>query len=227
MTANAKAALVHRKWKRRHARAFGISSWLTTLYFRMHRPGVYMVPAEKVVKLLKDAKVHFVVMGTHGVGGWRSEPRATQDVDVLIAKRDHAKAVRIVHKAFPELLEEDFPVVTRFTDPDLDLVVLDLMKPQEGILRLVFRNSIAVEAYHRVPNLEMALVSKFAAMVSPNRRQAKKLIDGGDFVDIVEHNLKELDRKKLSKLAEVVYKGGGTEILKLVNDIEAGRRIEF
>jgi hypothetical protein len=43
----------------------------------------------------------------------------------------------------------------------------------------------------------------------------------------VETNLEAIDRKKLEKLAELVYKGGGKEILDHIIDIEAGRRIHF
>ena len=65
-------------------------------------------------------------------------------------------------------------------------------------------------------------------MVSPNRKYSKKLLDGGDFADIVETNLAAIDQiGKLLKLAELVYKGGGKEILELIKDVEAGRPIRF
>ena len=73
----------------------------------------------------------------------------------------------------------------------------------------------------------MALISKFAAMVSPHRQPRKKLYDGGDFMEIVEIHVKEIDYKKLKRLADKVYQGGGAEIMNLIEDIKAGRRIQF
>jgi len=80
----------------RHKVALGKSSQLTAIFRRMYKPQAPMVTPEVVIKVLNKAKVKFVLMGTHGIGGWRSEPRATQDVDVLISKSHHRKAVAAV-----------------------------------------------------------------------------------------------------------------------------------
>src|SRR6516225_5621358 len=77
----------------RHRIALTKSSQLTTIFRRMYKPKAAMITPEAVIKILNKAKVKFVLMGTHGIGGWRSEPRATQDVDVLILKSHHRKAV--------------------------------------------------------------------------------------------------------------------------------------
>jgi len=61
------------------------------------------------------------------------------------------------------------------------------MKPTQDVFRVIFRQTIPVEKTHEIPNLEMALASKFAAMVSPNRARDKKLIDAGDLVNVVLH----------------------------------------
>ncbi len=100
------------------------------------------------------------------------------------------------------------------------------MKPTELILQSVFRNCVLVEDYY-VPNLEMALVSKYAAMVSPNRPVAKKYIDAGDFIDVVRNNQADLDLSKMRRLGDLVYKGGGAEIVKFVKDAIAGRKLEL
>jgi hypothetical protein len=213
------------KQAKAHRRALATSSALAGFYRDMYRPEATMISPKKVIRLLKEAKVRFVLMGTHGLGGWRSQARATQDVDVLVAKKDHAKAVRILHEAFPKLVIEEGTIVTRFKDPVTGEPRIDLMKPLQTVYQMVFRHTHQVGDSHRVPNLEMALVSKFAAMVSPHRIKSKKIIDAGDFADIVEFNQVKLDRAKLRLLADQVYKGGGVEISKLVEDILAGRPI--
>ncbi len=147
-----------------------------------------MVKPEKVIATLHQAGVCCVLMGTHGLGGYRSEPRATQDVDVLVKKKDIRKAVRALRAAYPKLLVQDTPVVTRFIDPATDKPVIDVMKPTQQVYQVVFRYTIPVGKTHRIPDLEMALASKFAAMVSPNRTAAKKMMDASDFIDVFNHN---------------------------------------
>jgi hypothetical protein len=63
-------------------------------------------------------------------------------------------------------------------------------------------------------------------MVSPNRRLDKKLVDAGDFVNVILHNRARLNLPKLQRLAERVYPGGGAEVLRMVADIDAGRSIQ-
>ncbi len=212
---------------RSHLEALGTSSWLTAYFREKHQPMAARVTPERVIAVLHQAGVKPVLMGTHGVGGYRSEPRATQDVDVLVRKKDIRKAVRALQAEYPNLTITDFPVVTRFIDPSNQKPVIDVMKPTQSIFRAVFRHTIAVGDTHEIPQLEMALVSKFAAMVSPNRSEAKKLIDASDFVDVVVYNRKDLDLTKLQRLADRVYPNGGAEMRQLIADIDAGRRIQF
>jgi hypothetical protein len=210
-----------------HRDALRISSQLTRHFRRKYQPDTIMVTPEAVIKLLTKAGVKFVLMGTYGIEGYRTEPRATQDVDVMVRSADHAKAVKAVRQRFPKLRLEDYGVVTRFVDPATNLVVLDLMKPDQPPYEKIFRNTVTADEGYLIPNLEMALVSKYAAMVSPNRAYEKKLIDGGDFVDMVKKNRKDINRAKLRRLAETIYKGGGKEILQMIEDIAAGRPIKF
>jgi hypothetical protein len=211
----------------RHLEALRTSSMLTEWYRRGHRRDAAMVTPEGVIAALHRAGVRFVLMGTHGLGGWRSEPRATQDVDVLVTKKDLRKAVRSLAAAYPGLEIEDTPVVARFIDPATGKAVIDVMKPTQAVYQIVFRHTLPVGDTHRIPDLEMALASKFAAMVSPNRVQAKKLVDAGDFVDVVTHNRGAIDLPKLQRLADKVYPGGGAEIVRLVEDIDAGRPFQL
>jgi len=73
----------------------------------------------------------------------------------------------------------------------------------------------------------MALVLKFAAMVSPNRAHDKKLIDGGDFYNMAATNFKAIKMRKVKNLAELVYKGGSKDNHVLLENIRAGRGITF
>src|SRR5215212_2459105 len=89
---------------RDHLLALSISSELTTYFRRKFQPGSAMIIPEDIFPLFNHGKIKFVLMGVHGINGWRDEARATQDIDFLIAKKDHAKAIRIVQRAYPALL---------------------------------------------------------------------------------------------------------------------------
>lgn len=214
-------------FSRHHLDAMLLAGEIRETVRQMYFPRTAMVKPDQVIAVLNKAKVRFVLMGTFAVNGYRDEARATQDVDVLVRTKDHDKAVKAIRARFPKFLVEDFPVVTRFRDPVNSKPLIDLMKPLNDALQAVFKNSVQVGKSHRIPKLEMALVSKFAAMVSPYREQSKKLLDAADFVNMVENNLASIDAKKLKKLAELVYADGGIEILGLLADIKAGRRITF
>jgi hypothetical protein len=213
--------------RNRHKEALETSSYLTTLYRRMYRPMAAKITPRMVIKILQQAGVKCLLMGAHGIGGWKDKARSTDDIDLLVPQKQHGKAVKAIQEAYPDLAVADLPVVTRFSDKETGKEVIDLMKPVQDLFKVAFKYSIPVGKTHRVPDLEMALVAKFAAMVSPYRRPLKKHQDAADFMDMVEHNLNEIDFKKLQRLADKVYKGGAKEIGQLIEDIKAGRTLQI
>lgn len=200
--------------------------WLTRTQYKMHRPDAMQVDPEELIRVLNEAGVRFVLMGQHGISGWLSEPRATRDVDVVVEKRHFAKAVRAVQAAWPQLLVKEYPVVTRFMDPANNEPVIDLMRPND-VYREAFKNCVRVGKTHEVPNLELALAAKFAAMVSRNREEHKKHFDAGDFIQIVRRNHAEINIERLRQLGDAVYPGGGDELARFVEDVKAGRMLRL
>ncbi len=63
-------------------------------------------------------------------------------------------------------------------------------------------------------------------MISLMRVDKKKLQDAADFIDIVERN-PDIDLEMLEKLGDLVYNGGGKEILELVRKVRAGEKLEL
>jgi hypothetical protein len=212
---------------RNHLDALHASSWLTSYFRRKHQPMAIKVTPERVIKAVHEAGVKCVLMGTHALNTYRDEARATQDVDILVRKHEVRRTIRALRNAYPKLSLQDTPVVARFLDPTTGKGAIDVMKPTQTVYQIVFRHTVAIGETHRIPDLEMALASKFAAMVSPNRSRGKKLIDTGDFVIVVEHNRNILDVEKLKRLAEKVYRGGSAEIASLIEDIDTGRKIRI
>jgi hypothetical protein len=210
-----------------HLQALRIGSEVTRWFRKDREPHVLEVTPERVLAALHEAGINPVLMGTHGLNGYREQARATQDVDVLVPKRQVRKAVRVLEQAFPCLEVSENAAVARLIDPVTQKAVIDVMKPSARVLQVVFRHAVPIGDTHRIPDLEMGLVSKFAAMVSPNRQRQRKVQDAADFVDIVMYHKDDVDLSKLCRLAEYVYPGGAAEIRRLVEDIWAGRDIRL
>jgi hypothetical protein len=180
-----------------------------------------------VAKILNAAKVKYVLVGAHAANGYNSAPRNTMDVDILA--RHPKQACRVIAEAFPELTPMDCAVVVRFKRPDGD-VAIDVMKPGAPplwrelikIARTVKVDGVPVP----IPPVEGVLAAKLAAMVSPARAIEKKMFDAGDFIAIVKAN-ERIDLAFLERLGDLVYPGGGREILKLVADARAGKTLRI
>ncbi|HXG13268.1 MAG TPA: hypothetical protein VNK04_26150 [Gemmataceae bacterium] len=203
-----------------HARTLATSEALSRYYM----PHV-ILPAD-VVRVLNRGKISFVLVGAHAAFGWMHEARATKGVDVVVAAKHHAKAVRLLLEEFPRLEAVEWEVVTRLRDRDTQEVAIDVMKPRE-LYRAAFKHTHTVaqgKLKYRIPSLEMSLAMKFAPMISPNRDGAKKLIDAHDFIMIVRAN-PDIDLEKLAALGNLVYPEGGKEIVELVRRVRAGETL--
>jgi len=204
-----------------HAQSLATSSALSEYY------APNLITPQEVIRVLNEAKVRFMLLGAHGVGGWTREPRATKDVDVLVAARSHNKAVRALLTAFPHLQAEDHQVVTRLRDPETAAVMLDVMKPNQPLYHEALKHTHPVESggqKYLIPSLEMALAMKFSAMISLTRSDDKKHFDAGDFIRMVRAN-PDIDLRKLHTLGQLVYNGGGDEIVEMVRKVRAGEKL--
>jgi predicted nucleotidyltransferase len=182
-----------------------------------------------VIRILNNAAVRFMLVGAHGVGGWLQKPRASEDVDVLVAARSHKKAIKALTEAFPQLEVDDHPVVTRLRHRDTQKVIIDVMKPNQQLFREALKHTYTVQAdgqSYQIPSLEMALAMKFAPMISLHRSDEDKFIDAHDFIYIVKAN-PDIDLEKLAQLGELVYPGGGEEIVEKVRQVRAGERLNL
>ena len=112
-----------------HTRSLATSTALSVYYVEN------LITPLDVIKVLNDADVKFMLLGAHGIGGWLRDPRATQDVDVLVAMRSQKKAINALRTAFPQLDVEDHPVVTRFREKETGEVRIDVMKPNQELFR--------------------------------------------------------------------------------------------
>ena len=204
-----------------HARGFFKTTTLSS-YF-MER----MIDPYELIGVLNAAKVRFLLVGAYGLSGWTKKPRATEDVDILVGKQHHQKALRAVLEAYPYLEPVDLPVVTRLRDPETGDVVIDLMKPLQEPYAVALKHTRTVSTKghtYKIPSLEMALVMKFSAMISLYRAETEKVQDTHDFRQIIEVN-PDIDLDKLAELGEYAYPGGGKEVVEMVRRVRAGEKL--
>ena len=185
-----------------------------------------MVPGD-LIPVLRQADVDFVLAGAHGLGGWMVQSRATQDVDFIIRIKDSSRAADAILKKFPRFELQKNPEVWRFGQDGQWLV--DLILTRAPLFKRVINEYKEIHINKRlvkVPNLEAALAMKFASMVGHYRPGLKKMQDAVDFSSLLQAN-KVVDLKLLRELGELVFSGGGDNLLQCVEDVRAGRTLEI
>jgi hypothetical protein len=208
-----------------HAYAIGKSTRLTSYTKRHQRKAAMDITPQEVIDVLVAAGIrNWVLMGLHGYVGYMPDPRATQDVDVMVPYSERRRAKQAVAAAWPQLQVRELSQVTRFLDPlDLDSEgkpkpLIDVMHPWAPFQEVILKECVLVdpETQHRIPTVEAALVSKYAAILSPHRDREKKEYDAGDFRRLVRANRDRIRRADLHRLAGLVWEGGAEEIDRFI-----------
>ncbi len=184
----------------------------------------------EVLRVCNRERISFVLVGAYGLAAWFPDPRATQDVDLIVATKHVKKAVRVLSKAFPQLVPEDCEVVIRLRNTETEKIAIDVMKTSQPLMKAVFKHNqrIRYEGQDcRIPTLEMGLALKFGPMVSRlTRNDLKKLMDAHDFGMMVQHN-PVINLEKLAELGDLVYPGGGKEVVDLVDRVRTGKKLRL
>lgn len=215
-----------------HARAVRDSEDLRRSFLKMWKPRARpMVELKAILRTLQAKKIPFVLVGAHAIGSYTGRPRATKDVDILVrAGRNHARVVKAIRELYPELEVRKFQSLTAFFRPGERESVVDVAFPKRADNTAALETAVWVEdegIKYRVPTLECALANKYGAMVSVTRDIGKRAQDAVDFSFMVRHSTDEgqtpIDMDRLAELGEMVWPGGGgKEIVRLIEDINAG-----
>ena len=204
-----------------HAYGIRTSTRLTSYTKRHQRKAAMDITPQQVIDVFNAAGIKdWVLMGLQGYVGYMPQPRATQDVDIMVPYSRRARAAKAISTQWPELIVRESSQVTRFLDPlDLDQdgqpkPTIDLMQPWSPFQELILKEYVVVdkETQHRLPTLEAALVSKYAAMVSPHRDRDRREYDAADFRRMVRANRDRIRHDDLQRLAALVWERGGDEI---------------
>lgn len=171
----------------------------------------------EVLSLIKSTNVPFVMIGAHGIFQYTGKPRGTIDIDFIIGG-SMKRIIDAIHETWPKLKIARNPYKTSFMVGQHE--VIDLVKPTQPIFKLALNNKNG-----DIPSLEMALVLKYAAAISPNREKHDKRQDTVDFIRIVEKN--DVNTNEVMRLTQAaqLYDGASKEILKLIKDIKLGKEI--
>ena len=113
----------------------------------------------------------------------------------------------------------------RFLDPgDLDgngnpKPVVDIMLPWSPFQETILKQHVVVDkdSGNRLPSIEAAVVSKYAAVISPHRDLENKEYDAGDLRRLIKTNRDAIDMKVLQDLAGQVWEGGAEDIRRFVD----------
>ncbi len=208
-----------------HAYAIRTSTRLTSYIKQNHRNAAMDITPQDVIDVLNGAGVKgWVLMGLHGYVGYMPNPRATQDVDIMVPYSERKRAHKAIAEKWPELVVRELSQVVRFMDPsDLDpesepKPVVDLMSPWSPFQELILKEYVVVDeqTQHRLPTLEAALVSKYASILSPFRSREKKEQDAVDFRRLAKANQDRIQPEALRRLAGLVWEGGAEEIDRFI-----------
>src|SRR5262245_42444959 len=184
-----------------------------------------------VAEVLNDLQVKYVLIGGHVLGYFTGSPRATVDVYVIVSMAQASKAVKALGAKFPQLESKDPAHNVRFSsrleESRVDTERIDVVRARDPCLQRV------LSAYSRplqsrgkiihVPTAEAAVALKFAAAISPNRGDENRPQDRDDLVSIIRKQ-PTLRPEILSELGDLIYAGGGKELVDFVEAVRLGRR---
>ncbi|MFA0813218.1 nucleotidyl transferase AbiEii/AbiGii toxin family protein [Microbulbifer epialgicus] len=157
--------------------------------------------------------------------------RATVDVDFIIGGGHFDRAAKAVEANYSELRynNKTFHVTYDTTRNVKDPERIDLVHGTQPLFREVVSNhSVTIrDAGHviKLPSYEAAMALKYGAIVSPNRGD-KRNIDAYDLERLAKAR-KTSDERTLSKLGNLVFPGGGDELVDAIADMRLGKPVRL
>jgi hypothetical protein len=153
---------------------------------QMREIGREFISSSDIRKLLSKHDIPHMVVGAHALGEITGEPRATQDVDIIVKQDDYDRTIEIIQKRYGLRAEGN-----RIKDKEGNVLV-DVLTDDHPIY------ATAMETGDRSPSPEMILVMKFLAGINPLRRVDKKYMDRADFYNLLRHA--DIDENRVMEL---------------------------
>ncbi|MFK8067340.1 MAG: hypothetical protein AB8D52_03765 [Gammaproteobacteria bacterium] len=187
----------------------------------------------EVAALFEKERVSYVLIGGHMLSYYTGTARATVDVNFIIGGVDFSRAAEVIEKAYTQFQHHDRVYHVTYDSKksnQKDPERIDLVKDDFPLFREVVQKYChtlrASKHTVNVPTIEAAITLKFAASISPNRGDENKPVDNADLLRLVRSR-SELDISALTKLRDLVYRGGGKELVAIVEDIRSGKPVSL
>lgn len=187
----------------------------------------------EVAGLFEKERMCYLLIGGHMLAYYTGTARATVDIDFIVGGADFTRALDLIKKAYVQFQEHDrvYHVTFDSRKPKLnDPERIDLVKDGFPLFQeVVLHHGVTLESGPlavRLPTLEAAIALKFAAAISPNRGDENKPVDQADLLRLVRAG-STVNTDILRKLGELVYRGGGKELVSIVEDIHNGKFVSF
>jgi hypothetical protein len=208
-----------------HLQGLQVSTQLTHDFRHSWRLNSMNITPQQVIEVIVAGGVQkWVLMGLHGCVGYLSQPRATQDVDIMVDRQERDLAVSAILQRWPQLEMRDSSIVVRFVDPgeahagQMPQGVIDIMLPNDECQLCILNECVHIEprSGHRLPTREAALAAKYSALISPYRDWVRKSYDAGDLRSIILAAPQLINRGEAYRLGELIFPGGGNELLEFI-----------
>jgi hypothetical protein len=189
------------------------------------------VSPHELALLFTDNGIEYVLIGGHILGYFSGTPRATVDVDVIVSAAHAARAVKAIQKRFPLLDASDLSENVRFSSRQpaapFDPERIDVVRASNSLFKTILQKyTTAVRSKGqvvRLPTPEAAVALKFAAAISPYRADDTRPQDRADLVAILRRQ-SDLRQDVLAELGDLIYPGGGKELVRFVEAVKSGKK---
>lgn len=157
--------------------------------------GKNFITSTSIMRLLRDNKVPFMVIGAHAMGSMTEEPRATQDVDIVVRQQDYDEVMNLIIKFAKTLGLRVMATGNRIKDKNGNVLV-DILTDRHRIYKVALQDAMARGGVY--PSPEMFLVMKFLSSHSQLRNPNKKEQDKVDFAKVLANN--EINSERVIEL---------------------------
>lgn len=176
----------------------------------------------RVIATFDELGVRWCLIGAHAIGEY-TEPRATEDVDLLVDDRRMPKLLSLLGDRLGPLDVDDIGAAVRLRALQIDLV----RASANSVFRTALAEATTIDAW-RIPTREALLVMKFMAATSPFRGLDRRRQDIIDLVRLYRAiDPDDLDRPTISRLAGMMYGGADAELSELLGRIDRDEPISL
>lgn len=175
----------------------------------------------RTIAALERAGASWVVVGAEALNIY-VRPRATEDVDIVVAGGRFAYVLEEMRKEFENPQEVDISAAVRFPGIGIDLV----RSTTHALFRIALERAVT-KGPLRVPPPEVLLALKFLSCISPWRADVDRKQDALDLIRLYQTVAPHLDRAEATRLAGLAYPGAEREFTALLEKIDRGEEVKI